>query len=654
MCGIAGMLALRDAAAIDRGTLMSMITALRHRGPDGFGVLVGDGIGLAHARLSIIDLTTGDQPMGNEDGTIQTVFNGEIFNYVELRAELERCGHRFRTTSDTETIVHAYEEYGGECVSRLNGQFAIALWDGPRRRLVLARDRTGIRPLFFTEDRGRLVFASEIKALGPALGAPLALDPDGLAQVFTFWSTIGMQTVFRGVFSLPAGHYLVATRAGWQTARYWQWRPAEPARVRSLEEAADQLRALLVDAVRLQLRADVPVGAYLSGGLDSSAIVSLAKSFTTTPMRTFSIAFEDDEYDESEHQQTMVRYLGTEHSTIRCRRRDIGEQFPAVVYHAETPILRTAPVPLMLLSELVRSMGYKVVLTGEGADEVFAGYDIFKEAKIRRFWARQPKSRFRGLLLRRLYPYLRTSPVSSRAFAESFFGLGLDAADAPFFAHEPRWSTTRRILNLLSPEWREQVTRADPVAGLRRLLPDDFAGWAPLARDQYVEAQTLLTGYLLASQGDRMAMANSVEGRFPFLDHRVIEFANALPPKFKLRGLTEKAVLRRSLVGLLPQEVIGRTKQPYRAPDSQSFFFDGGPLEFVAELLSPASLKRVGIFEPAAVARLVGKCQSGRVVGFADNMAFVGVLSTMLLDELMVHGSSRFPAGIGARVSTQG
>ncbi len=642
MCGIAGFAGPdveRDSA---RPLLERMIHTLAHRGPDGYGFHADAGVGLAHARLSIIDLSTGDQPIRNPDGTVWTVFNGEIFNYVELRRELEAEGRRFYTQSDTEVIVHLYDRDGDRFVESLNGQFAIALWDGVRGRLVLARDRAGIRPLFLAREAGRLWFASEPKALRAVLPQCGALDPLGLAETFATWSAIEPHTVFAGIDSLPPGYLLAREADGREHLhRYWDWTLPDaadttPARYPlSVEDATAELRALLIDAVRLQLRADVPVGAYLSGGLDSSGIVAMIRGFTDTPVRTFSVAFEDGEFDESEHQQAMVRHLGTDHTTLRCTRREIGEAFPRFIAHAETPVLRTAPVPLMLLAGCVRAHGYKVVLTGEGADEVFGGYDLFKEAKIRRFWARQPGSRFRPRLLERLYGYLAQSPVRNPAFAQAFFGQGMEHIGRPVFAHVPRWTTSQRALGLFSTELRAELQARAPgwnaLDAWEAQLPADIARWSPLAQDQYVEAKSLMAGYLLSAQGDRVAMAHSIEGRVPYLDHRVIEFANRLPPSFKIRGMTEKYLLRRALADLLPQDILARTKQPYRAPDSSSFFVDGAPLDYVADLLSPQAIRSAGYFDADAVTRLFEKCRAGRATGFADNQAFVGVLSTMLL-----------------------
>jgi len=624
-----------------------MIGQLRHRGPDGDGFFCDDQAGLAHARLSIIDLAGGRQPIHNEDRTVWVSFNGEIFNYLELRAVLERQGHHFYTHSDTEVIVHLYEQHGDAFVQHLNGQFAIALWDQPRRRLVLARDRTGIRPLFYTRNRDRLLFASEIKALFAHAEVPRRLNLEALAQVFTYWSPLAPATVFDGVSALPPGHLLVAEGGRLQVRCYWDWAfppPPVPAD-RPAEEYAEELRALLIDAVRLQLRSDVPVGAYLSGGLDSSVVTSIIRNFTDVPLRTFSVTFDDAEFDESAFQDELVGYLGTRHTALRVGTHDIGSAFPQVIWHTETPIVRTAPAPLMLLSARVRDEGYKVVLTGEGADEVFGGYDLFKEAKIRRFWARQPASKIRPRILERLYPYLKHSPASNRAFSERFFRQGLEHKDRAFFAHIPRWTTTRRIAQFFSPEVQRATAALDPYAAILRTLPPDIERWVPLGRDQYVEAHTLMSGYLLCSQGDRVAMANSVEGRFPFLDHRLIEFANRLPPRYKLMGLTEKYLLKKAVTGLLPESVRTRTKQPYRAPDSQSFFRDGVAADYVGELLGERRLREAGYFDPRAVAKLVEKCRAGRAIGFADNMAFVGILSTMLVDEQFIR-----PAALPATV----
>ena len=617
-----------------------MIGAIRHRGPDGFGFHETAQAGLAHARLSIIDLSTGDQPIRNEDGTVWVVFNGEIFNYIELRRDLEARGHRFYTHSDTEVIVHLYEEHGLEFVAQLNGQFAIALWDAPRRRFVLARDRVGIRPAFYSVVDGQLLFGSEVKALFASGLLRAGLNADVLGQIFTYWAPLPGQSVFQGVDSLPPGHLLIAENGALRTHRYWDW-DFDPQAVdgnRSTDSFREELRALLIDAVRLQLRADVPVGAYLSGGLDSSIVTAIIKTLTDTPLRTFSLTFADAEFDEREFQQQMVRHLGTDHSEMVCTRATIAADFPRMIWHIETPVVRTAPTPLMALSQSVREHGFKVVLTGEGADEVFAGYDLFREARVRRFIARNPTSKWRPRLLERLYPYLRNSPGGSSAMARQFFAQGFEHIDRPVFAHLPRWQTTSRVFRFMTPELQARYAAWDPLAAMEATLPSAINRWKPLGRDQYVEAQSLMSGYLLCSQGDRVAMANSIEGRFPYLDHRLIEFACALPPRLRLSGLNEKYLLREAFADDLPATVARRVKQPYRAPDGISFFTDGKPVPWVAELMGQAAIDRAGFFDARAVELLMRKCAAGRAIGFSDNMAFIGILSAQTLHHQFVLG----------------
>lgn len=638
MCGLAGLARPGGLDGRAPARLSAMIGALHHRGPDGQGQFVDGPVGLAHARLSIVDLAGGAQPIFNEDGSVAVVFNGEIFNHVELRTALEARGHVFRTHSDTEVLVHLWEDLGERFLEPLNGQFAIALWDARQQVLLLARDRTGIRPLFHAQVDGGLAFASEVKALwaDPVGAPPRVWDAGGLAETFGWWSPRAPRTPFAGISQLPPGHLLrwnlAETGARPMTRRWWDWdfRP-DPAAPRTLDEAAEALRPLLADAVRLQLRADVPVGAYLSGGLDSSIITTLIHDQGDVALRSFSLGFEDAEFDEHEHQEALVRHLGSAHSGLRVSRADIAAAFARAVHHAEAPLLRTAPVPMMLLADHVRASGFKVVLTGEGADEVFAGYDLFREAQVRRFMARAPGSAWRGRILERLYPWLPHAPGRGALAAAQFFRDGADALERPWGGHATRLRAAGRVRQFLRPAWRHAVDAHDLGAELEADLPAALSGWAPLHRDQYVEATTLLPGYLLAAQGDRMAMAASIEARFPFLDHRVIEFAGGLPPGLKLQGLREKRVLKQAMAHRLPPVITARSKQPYRAPDSACFFEQGRPLDWVEALMSPAAIEAAGLFDPAPVGKLLAKCAAGRAIGFPDNMAFTGILSCQLL-----------------------
>lgn len=651
MCGIAGILNLTPGRPPREPELAAMITQLRHRGPDGYGFYHDDQAGFAHARLSIIDLAGGKQPIHNEDQTVWVTFNGEIFNYLELRAELEQQGHRFYTHSDTEVLVHLYEQHGDDFVQRLNGQFAFAIWDLSRRRMILVRDRVGILPLFYTVRDGRLIFASEIKAILAADGVPARPNFRALDQIMTFWAPVSPETMFEGIEEVGPGQMIVVESGKLRRVQYWDWRFPETGDYHrtSVDEQAAQLHDLLVDATQLRLRADVPVGAYLSGGLDSSVLVALIHHHTDAPLRTFSIGFDDTDLDETRYQQQMIDHLGTHHSRIQIGNRDIADHFVDTIRRTEAPILRNAPVPMRLLSGLVRSQGYKVVLTGEGSDEVLGGYDIFKEAKIRRFWAQNPDSKFRPLLLKRLYPYLDISQSQGLAYLQSFFGNGIDQPDVPYFAHLPRWTTTARCKDFFSDDLRQQL-RADAMETIAATWPSAIGRWHPFNRGQYIEAKSLMAGYLLCSQGDRMLMANSVEGRFPFLDHRVIEFANRVHPKYKMRALNEKYLLKRAMSRYLPADIIRRHKQPYRAPDIPAFFGDRVP-EFVRDMLAPATVKDYGYFHPDKVARLVQKIEKGRAIGYKDNMALVGILSTQAWHHLFI--KPRVQAGESTIISEQ-
>jgi asparagine synthase (glutamine-hydrolysing) len=644
MCGIAGIVDFKNAPP-DPSLLRRMLGLIAHRGPDAFGIYSDEHCGLAHARLSIIDLAGGDQPIHNEDRTLWIVYNGEVFNYPDLRAELIARGHHFYTNTDTEILVHLYEEKGPQLFSDLNGQFAVALWDSRKRELLLGRDRLGVRPLFYHLEGSRLTFGSEVKAIFADELIPRSLDIQTLSDVFTCWAPFGASTPFEGVHQLPAGHCAVFSSQGLEVQRYWQipFGGSAPAH-RDLDDAVEELSALLLDAVRIRLRADVPVGAYLSGGLDSTTITALVKRHFNNQLRTFSVSFTDGRFDEAPFQQRAVEALHTEHQSIRCTEHHIGECFPEVIWHAEVPTLRTAPAPLFRLSRLVRENNFKVVLTGEGSDELFAGYDIFKEDRVRRFWARRPDSTARPRLLGRLYPDIFNGAEGSRtgAFLMNFFRKGLNHVDSPVYSHQIRWDNTSQLKSFFSPAVRE-LLNGRPSLEERHIaaLPPDFMRWDPLSRAQYTEISIFLSNYLLSTQGDRMAMAHAVEGRYPFLDHRVVDLACSLPPLHRMHGLRDKFILRKSADGLIPAELSRRPKQPYRAPISTCFLQNGAG-DYVEHLLSTSAITDAGIFDPHRVRALMEKCerQDGRLTSERENMALVGILSTQLLHEQFIR---RFP-----------
>jgi asparagine synthase (glutamine-hydrolysing) len=650
MCGIAGLINLRtDAPLPDRELALRMARALRHRGPDGFGIYRDRHVALAHARLSIIDLDGGWQPMANAEETLWVCFNGEIFNYIELREELTAKGHHFRTKSDTEALIHAYAEYGEAMVDRLNGQWAFVLWDIKRKRAFFSRDRVGINPLFWTVHQGVLRFGSEAKALFQDPSIPRAISREGLDEALTFWAPIAPLSSYAGIHQIPPG--AVATLDLDRDAEpkvSVRWRPSFPLERPRGDEAplVSRVREAVSGGATIRLRADVPVGSYLSGGLDSTVVAALIASNRDVPLRTFSVEFTEHEFDETEYQRAAVAHLGTSHASIQCGDAEIARVFPDVVYHAEAPLLRTAPAPLMILAGLVRKSGYRVVLTGEGADEFFAGYDIFREDRVRRFWARHPDSKFRPQLLNRLYPYLQRSPVAQVEMAKAFFGRNLTQTDDPFYSHRPRWDVTSRIKLMLDPGMRAGVGETAATERLKGQLPADFMRWTPLARAQYLEITTLLSGYLLSSQGERMMMANSVEGRFPFLDPDVMDLADALPDQLKLRTLDEKHVLKQAMRDILPPGVLERKKQPYRAPVVQPFFASGTP-DYVEAVLSPDAIKDTGLWQAQPVASLIAKCRrtGGKSMSNTDDMAFCAVLSTQLIARDLIQGARVLTAG---------
>jgi asparagine synthase (glutamine-hydrolysing) len=625
MCGIAGM-AFASGRPVEPLQLARMAAAIRHRGPDGYGFLADARVGLAHVRLSIVDLAGGAQPLANEDERLWITFNGEIFNWRELRDELETAGHRFRTHSDTEVIVHAWEQWGRGMLDRFNGQFAFAIYDRRDGSLFLARDRFGVRPLYLHRRGGELYFASEAKALFATGEVEAQADIAGLDEVFTFWSARAPRTVFRDVEQLPPGSWMHWTDKAVTTGRWWT-----PTYDEAADEPADALAHLggiLRSATGLRMRADVPVGGYLSGGLDSSITCSLAVEHTDHALRTFSVTFADPAYDESSHQRAVADAIHSDHAVTHISEDEIAAVFPEVVRHAETPMLRTAPAPMYLLAKLARERGITVVLTGEGSDEVFFGYDLFKESEVRRFCLRQPQSTARPQLFDRLYPYLRDGGNGGTLWRQFFLDAG--SPDDALFSHQPRMRLARFVQDFYAADLRG-VARPDPAETLRAELPAEFSSWSTVAQAAWIEIRTLLDGYLLSSQGDRMAMAHGVEGRYPFLDHRVFEFASRLPAGSKLLGLKEKDILKRWATGVVPDVVRQRSKQPYRAGDVAAFFGPtGARRDYVSALLDESAVRDAGLFEPAAVRGLLRRCTGGRATTARESQALVAVMSGQL------------------------
>jgi asparagine synthase (glutamine-hydrolysing) len=614
-----------------------MAGMLRHRGPDEAGIYIGDGIGFAHTRLSIIDLSSGTQPVHNEDRSMWIIYNGEIFNYPELRKQLEIKRHKFYTTSDTEVLLHMYEEYGPACLEQLNGQFAFAIWNERDRTLFLARDHVGILPLYYTVNNGTFVFGSEIKALFALEGVPRKIDPIAMSQIFTFWTTLKGRTAFENVFELAPGHYMMVSDGQISAKKYWDvpFVPRSEQLNLSTEEICGRVRELLLDSVRIRLRADVPVGAYMSGGLDSSGITALVVQNFDSDVTTFGIRFEESAFDEGKHQNRMAKFLKTRHSELQATNDAIGASFADCLWYCEKPVLRTAPVPLFLLSGLVREKGLKVVLTGEGADEIFGGYNIFREAKVRKFWARQPGSKMRAALISQLYPYIFRDNARAKQTLPSFFGRGFDQVDDPLFSHLVRWDNTSRIKTFFSAQLTEAVKDYDGYGELRGNLPEDFRRWDCVSQAQYLEIAIFLSNYLLSSQGDRVAMGHSLEIRPPYLDKRIIEFMGRVPSKWKIIGMDEKHILKKCFSGVIPDEIARRPKHPYRAPIKQSLL-SGKTTERTMEMLSEKSLKESGLFDSGKVGLLLRKIRNADLAGEMDSMALVGIVSSQIIYEQFI------------------
>jgi asparagine synthase (glutamine-hydrolysing) len=646
MCGIAGFTPVIGDRSTSISIMKEMLLCLTHRGPDDRAIFVDDASTLGHVRLSIIDIDSGQQPMSDEEGIYWIVFNGEIFNYVELRRELESGGYRFRTKSDTEVLLYLYIEYGAAALEKLNGQFAFAVWNTRERSLFLARDRVGIRPLFYVRRGDALFFASEIKALLQIPGINAQLSGKALLQTFTLWTTISPYTAFEDVYEVPPGHYMLFREGVLSIKRYWQllFPEAGAETSFSLQDNSEKFSALFRDAVRIRLRSDVPVGAYLSGGIDSSVTTATIREVFPDILRTFSIGFSEEGFDESEYQQLVIDHLKVDNAGVMCASDEIAKIFPEVVRHAEAPLLRTAPAPMYILSAHVKKHGYKVVLTGEGADELLAGYNIFKEMRIRRFWSKYPSSRLRPLLLKKLYPYLEQLSGLSNNALSLFFGYQLSNTNSPLYSHLLRWHNTSRIGNFMHVEFKNAFERYDPREELTQKLPQGFDRWDPLAQAQWLETSLFMSNYLLSAQGDRMAMANSVEGRYPFLDHRLIEFCAKIHPDHKLHGFNEKFLLKQAMRGKLPPQIVDRSKQAYRAPVKSALL--SGNNEVVQEMLSVNRVREAGLFDVEKVAVMLNALHGARKTSEIDHMALTAVVSTQLLyDQFVRAGYKKHPGG---------
>ncbi len=633
MCGIAGFYSKKEGLAQKEVVLNRMLTRIRYRGPDEAGIYLSQPFAMGNVRLSIIDLSSGQQPLCTKDGTKWIAYNGEVFNYPELRQRLEKLGHSFKTNCDTEVVLHMFEEFGADCLNELNGQFAFAIWDEKAQSLFLARDRFGIRPLYYTQVDNAVIFASEVKCILEYPGVERGLNFDALKQAFTFWAPRTPNTVFKGIKELSPGHYLIFKNKQISVQQYWRHHFSKAKFSGTINEASEELYTLLKDSVRMRLRADVQVAAYLSGGIDSSVTTSLVKEIEPSVLNTFSIGFEDHNYDETNFQKQVADYLKTNHHSNTCTNADIADFLPQAIYHTENPILRTSPIPMMLLAGLVNKHQIKVVLTGEGADEMLGGYNIFKEAIIRQFWAKYPDSKFRPLLLKKLYPYIPQLADASPSMLRMFFGYQLNQTDSPVYSHLLRWRNGNQLINFLNKETQLMLNGTDPIADYIESIEEQVSQYSSIEKAQHIETNLFMSGYLLSSQGDRMAMANSVEGRYPFLDHRVAEFCSTLPDDYKIKGLNEKILLKVMMKDKLPSEVLKRPKQAYRAPVANAIVNNNLLLD---EYLNSSSINKEGLFDHRKVETLINKLRKSGSSSEQENMALMAVLSTQILSKTFI------------------
>ncbi len=628
MCGICGIAFAHGDRGSDPEIVHRMTQIIRHRGPDDNGFYIKPGIRMGVRRLSIVDLKTGNQPISSEDESVTLVCNGEIYNFVELRQQLEKQGHRFRSRSDAEVIIHLYEEYGARCLDRLRGMFAFALWDEKKRQLLLARDRLGIKPLYYaTACDGALYFGSEMKSILIADAVQRKIDPQAFKDLFALGFVLSPKTLFATVKRLQPAQYLLYRDGSYTLHKYWQLSFPERGKrtIRlSAGEWAEALRAKIEDSVKIHLAGDVPVGAWLSGGIDSSAIVSLMTKFASNPVQTFSLGFEEySRFDEVTHKKSLADFpeYPIANSRVEFKKHHFN-LFTKYLWHREEPVSSVVGLCQMVLSETT-SRSYKVVLTGEGADEIFGGYPWYTLDKILRPFAKLPLQVRRFLLLGPLLP--KWKPLASQVFL------------APHEMNLPRYA---KLLGLAHPEVVQCLLSERMKINLQNCIEpysafigaEDRKQWHPFAQLQHVDTTTRLADFINTNL-DRLTMAHAVEARVPFLDHELVELCAHIPPALKMRGLREKYILRQAMRKHLPAVVLKRKKRGLGAPAGA--WLRGKLPEFAMEMLSDRSLRQKDYFDAAAARRVLSLHRSGQ----ADyTRILVTILSVQSWDELFVQG----------------
>lgn len=640
MCGIAGIIDLTGKRQPDHAAVESMANALWHRGPDDDGFLVRPGFGFANRRLSIVGLGDGRQPIFNEDGTVAVVYNGELFDYPERKAALQAKGHVFRTHTDTELIVHLYEEHGEGVFEQLKGQFAVALVDFTKRTIFLARDRVGICPLHWSQQGDWLFFGSEIKALFASGAVPAAPDPRGLDHLFTFFAMGTRRTMFEGVQSLLPGHYLkIAFRRDGKPAeiverRYWDFDFPDAGSEEDPQDAErliDDFEAAFQRAVEIRLRADVPVVGYLSGGVDSAYVLATASKLRGRPVPSFTIQVPGKGLDETSDALVTARHIGSRPTILRCDSDVITNTYPKLIASADCPVIDTSCAALWRLAQEVHDQGYKVALTGEGSDEAFGGYMWFKLRQMT-YW--MDMGGFQGSDAMNRFVRHRMSPHAAPGQLKRIDDMAGRAHAQTLLYHLVSQSRDRYFSATLKDRLGDFTAYEDLEFETERMRR-----WSPLNQSLYYGYKIHLAGLLLNHKGDRVAMANSVETRYPFLDEDVIALVSRLAPRWKLRGLTrDKYLLRQAAARLLPKEVAFRKKGMFRAPLAESFFVNAPA--YVRQLMSPEALARTGYFHAKSVRQDYDAIASGQTskVNVFLKMGLTGVLSTQLWHHLYLGG----------------
>jgi asparagine synthase (glutamine-hydrolysing) len=644
MCGIVGYLSCKR---IEKKIILDMLSQIEHRGPDAGYLYFSNNVSLGVRRLSIVNLKNGHQPAYSQDKTIVAVFNGEIYNHKEIKSELISKGYVIKDGSDVEIIPHAYQEWGSDFCSHFNGDFAIALYLKKEKKILLARDRNGIKPLYYTKTfNGDLVFASEIKSIFAHPEVERRFDFKTLMQIFTFWTPIDSKSVFFNIHQIAPGTISYFDLQGnfINKFRYWDvpYKDSAPIFNGDFFEAKLEFSRVLKKSVELRLDADVEVGTYTSGGIDSSIINYIAsKELKHSNVETFSVVFDDPLLNEERYQRDLSSLLGLNYHQVKCHNSNIVSDIEKVVYYSEVPLFRTAPIPMYALSKKVRETGLKVVLSGEGADEVIWGYDIFREAKVRQFWSRSPESQCRPQLFKRMYDYLPQfqNPRFFNINIE-FFKYGLTDTDDPLYSHALRILNSSSTHAFLSEEFNESIKGYSPTDDLIKSLPEDYNNRSLLEKTQYLEMKTLLSGYLLSSQGDRMLSANGIEGRYPYLDHNFIGLMASMPEKYKLNGLRDKFIMRQLYSGKLPDHLLNRKKHAYRAPEIYAFLNQKNDL--IDRYMNKSSLNKSGIFNSNSVSLFIDKIKKIKPenISTRDNLAFIQIISTQILHSIFIENFS--------------